>query len=124
MMLPPTPFYKSGKKIRKQGFKFPVTWEVGGEILTLGEKLENLPSGVAQKSAGVAVMARSKPRKGLSGPHSLLCWSSALSPTARGTPHPMLGGKAATAEGTYRGQDRRGLRLGHVVTVEEDGLPV
>lgn len=47
VLLPPTPFFKSGKRqISKQVCKFLVTWEEGGEILTLGEELENLPSGV------------------------------------------------------------------------------
>lgn len=88
MMLPPTPFYKSGKKIRKQVFKFPVTWEVSGEILTLGEKLENLPSGVAQKPAGVAVMAAASQERGSLVPTPCSAGAQASAPLPGAPPTP------------------------------------
>ena len=52
------------------------------------------------------------PRPGGQGPATLPRW------TANVTPPPGSAGR------TYRGQDRRGLWLRHVVAVEEDGLAV
>lgn len=109
MVLPPTPFLKSGKrKIRKQVSKFIMTeGDVRGGNPHSGRRVRRASMGSNRNGSGYdgrrhEGLKQAKewglcPQRGHEGPSTLVCGSSGLAPPPAACAHPGASGKEPTA---------------------------